>query len=184
MKTCPNCKEILGDSVKECFNCRYSFIYNRVITQEEIRIKRMEQEKRIEEINLNAEEERIRIEELKLKVKESQRDLQNKRSLTTGYNFEGYKIIEYLGLISGESALGTGFLSEYKASLADVFGTMTNAFSDKLKIAKNAAIDTLIESCIEKGGNAVIGVNYDYITFTNNIIGVIANGTAVIIEKE
>ena len=35
----------------------------------------------------------------------------------------------------------------------------------------------------DKGGNAIIGVDFDYITFHGNMIGVVANGTSVIIEK-
>ena len=35
MKTCPNCGELLGDSVNECFKCRYSFTLKRVLTIED-----------------------------------------------------------------------------------------------------------------------------------------------------
>lgn len=35
MKTCPNCGELLGDSVTECFNCQYSYTYKKVITKNE-----------------------------------------------------------------------------------------------------------------------------------------------------
>ena len=35
-----------------------------------------------------------------------------------------------------------------------------------------------------KGGNAIIGVDFDYITFHGNMIGVVANGTSVILEEE
>ena len=35
----------------------------------------------------------------------------------------------------------------------------------------------------ELGGNAIIGVDFDYITFGNNMIGVVANGTSVVIEE-
>lgn len=40
----------------------------------------------------------------------------------------------------------------------------------------------LIEKSVSVGGNAVIGVDFDYIVFGNNMIGVVANGTSVIIE--
>ena len=30
--------------------------------------------------------------------------------------------------------------------------------------------------------NAIIGLDYDYVTFGQNVVGVIANGTAVFIE--
>ena len=38
--------------------------------------------------------------------------------LTSGYNFEGYRIKKYLGFCSGECALGTGFLSSLGAEIA------------------------------------------------------------------
>ena len=34
----------------------------------------------------------------------------NAHKLTTGYNFEGYQIMNYIGLVSGEIVIGTGFL--------------------------------------------------------------------------
>ena len=35
MKTCPKCKELIGDNVNECFKCHYNFSYGRIINQEE-----------------------------------------------------------------------------------------------------------------------------------------------------
>lgn len=104
--------------------------------------------------------------------------------LTTGYNFEGYKIKSYLGVISSETVLGTGFLSEFSASFADFFGTQSKMFENKLDSAKQVTMDKLIKKSSILGGNAIIGVDIDYIMFSNNIIGVIANGTSVVIEEE
>lgn len=103
--------------------------------------------------------------------------------LTTGYEFSGYKITKYIGVISGQVVLGTGFLSEFTASFADFFGEESNKFADKLETAKNAAVEKLIIKSADKGGNAIIGVDFDYITFHSNMIGVVANGTSVVIEK-
>lgn len=44
MKECPKCKELLGDNVKKCFNCNYDFIRGRVITSEENRQTRIQEE--------------------------------------------------------------------------------------------------------------------------------------------
>lgn len=89
----------------------------------------------------------------------------------------------YKGVISGQVVLGTGFLSEFSASFSDFFGMEANFFSDKLEKAKNAAKERLIEKSVLSGGNAIIGVDFDYIMFSYNMIGVIANGTSVIIEE-
>lgn len=48
MKNCPNCNELLGDSVTECFNCHYSYIYKRVITKDEQMVKKKQQMKELE----------------------------------------------------------------------------------------------------------------------------------------
>lgn len=103
--------------------------------------------------------------------------------LTTGYSFDGFKIKEYLGVHSGETVLGTGFISEFSASLSDILGTQSNMFSKKMAQAKQEALDALISKALLLGANALIGIDFDYITFSNNILGVSANGTAVVIEK-
>lgn len=41
-----------------------------------------------------------------------------------------------------------------------------------------------MKNALVAGANAIIGVDFDYITFNNNILGVSANGTAVVIQKE
>lgn len=120
--------------------------------------------------------------ELKKQQYEFAAQLQKIR-MTTGYNFEGYRIMDYKSVISGECVLGTGFLSEFTASISDITGTNSNTFSNKLKDAKNVAMENMKRSCLQDGGNAIIGVDFDYITFSNNMIGVVANGTSVVIEK-
>lgn len=99
--------------------------------------------------------------------------------MTSGYNFEGYTISNYLGVYSGECALGTGFLSTLGASFADFFGTNSTMYSDKLKKAKDFAINQLVEQVTNAGGDAIIGLDIDYVSFSADIMGVVATGTAV-----
>lgn len=101
---------------------------------------------------------------------------------TTGFNFEGYRITAYLGIITGESVLGTGFLSSFNAGWSDIFGTHSQKYQEKLKKAKDDALILLRKEADDVGANAVIGVDLDYNTFSADIIGVIASGTAVRIE--
>lgn len=42
----------------------------------------------------------------------------------------------------------------------------------------------LKEEAFNLGANAIIGIDYDYNMFNNNIIGVIVTGTAVVIEEK
>lgn len=103
--------------------------------------------------------------------------------LTSGYNFEGYKITSYRGIVSGEAVLGTGFVSEFSATISDLLGSASAEFGNKMRQAKEIATSKMIDSSVSKGSNAIIGVDFDYTTLGNNMIAVSANGTSVIIER-
>lgn len=139
------------------------------------------------------EKEKIRIENERRKKEEElhQKELDRiakkeeiKRNFkqTTGYDFEGYKIVEYLGIHSGEVVLGTGIISEFSASISDLFGNASVTMASKLTNAKNAALSKLIDNCVNCNANAVIGVDIDIMTLGANMIVACANGTAVKIE--
>ena len=103
--------------------------------------------------------------------------------LTTGYNVEGYCIVKYNKIVSGEIVLGSGFLSELSGQLNDFFGTNSNLFSEKIRQAKEMAQKNMVEDALQFEANAIIGVDFDIMTIGNNMIAVSANGTAVTIEK-
>ena len=81
MKTCPNCKELVGDNVSKCFNCGWNFDdpseNERAIEREK---KRKEEE---EERKRRQEEQRIRDEERKKKRR--RRGLKKKTRKTKCY---------------------------------------------------------------------------------------------------
>lgn len=136
------------------------------------------------EKRINSQKTRFVSDDELAKKEAQKRDIIDNYMLTTGYDFDGYNIAKYIGVISGQVVLGTGFLSEFTASFADFFGVQSDKFATKLEEAKNAAVEKLIIKSAEKGGNAIIGVDFDYITFHGNMIGVVANGTSVVVEKE
>jgi uncharacterized protein YbjQ (UPF0145 family) len=113
--------------------------------------------------------------------------------ITSGFNFDGYTITKYSGYISGddviEMARGTSFLGSTGKSAGSM---LTDSL---VQLRRNALIE-LKEAAHALGCNAVIGVDFDYITLepeTASITGhttylpyvfcVTANGNAVIIEK-
>ena len=117
-------------------------------------------------------------------VEENFYDLEKAFKVTTGYDFEGYQIIDYKGIVSGDIVLGTGFISEFATSWSDAFGTTSNTFAGKMKTAKQKALKQLMSNAMISGANAVIGIDFDYTMFSNNMLGVSANGTAVVIRKK
>lgn len=120
----------------------------------------------------------------KIQTKIKFEDTRKNFKIATSYKFDGYKISNYFGIASGNTVIGTGFLSESRAAVSDTFGIEDDSFSDKIEQAKNSSINKMINNAIKQGGNALIGVSFDYITFSSNMIGVVANGTVVEIVKQ
>ena len=138
-----------------------------------------------EEARIEAEKERIAKEEANRKKRAMAQML-----ITSGFNFDGYRIAKYSGYISGDDAMTV----ERGSSFTDG-GVRDNLLASLTQIRRNA-LRELKEAAYELGCNAVIGVDFDYITLdpqTANITGgttyqpyvfcVTANGNAVIIEK-
>lgn len=104
--------------------------------------------------------------------------------LTTGFDFSGYIIKEYKGLVSGECVIGTGILSDFLSGFSDLTGTKSKAYSEKMKEVKKEALNEMIVESVNRGGNAIIGISYSHVTFAgSNMIGISVNGTSVCLEK-
>ena len=104
--------------------------------------------------------------------------------ITSGFNFEGYIIKEYIKFISSEVVLGMGAFQGFTAAISNLAGTESNALKDKLNEAKNIVNDAIINQAANLGANAIIGVDIDYTMFGGELLGVIMSGTAVIVDKK
>lgn len=193
---CPHCNVPLVGGMTVCPKCKYDtktkdggerhkqWLANtpRVMSAAE---QAAEQIKRAEEERIKAEEERIKTEAL------------SKILITSGFSFDGYKITRYSGYISGDDAVEiprSGFLFTTNNS---------QNLTDALVKIRRVALRELKEAAYDLGCNAVIGVDFDYLTlepehgsgiyngvpgagtvYEPYIICVTANGNAVVIEKE
>ena len=104
--------------------------------------------------------------------------------VTTTNTLEGKKIVNYLGLVSGEAILGANIFKDFFAGIRDIVGGRSAAYEGELKQAKDIAIREMVEQTRALGGNAVIAVDLDYETIgqTSSMLMVSANGTAVVVE--
>ena len=103
--------------------------------------------------------------------------------VTTAPILDGFQIKEYIGVVSGECALGTGFLSSLGAAFADLTGSRSGMYQSKLDEAKNSALRDMESKAAHLRANAIIGISIEYVAFTSDIMGVIALGTAVKLVK-
>lgn len=104
--------------------------------------------------------------------------------ITTTPSFEGKKIKNYLGVVTGEVIVGANFLKDIAAGLTDFFGGRATLYEEELVKAKDMALREMEQRAIELGANAVVGVDLDYETIGQNgsMLMVSASGTAVVIE--
>lgn len=176
---------------EECWKNKQRLVINKNSSEEDIRkarISRQYFEQHLNSGRLTNEVQEI-IKELldeSVQSEASYMDYTNRKTTfmtTTGYNFEGHAIKEYLNIVNGEIVLGTGFLSELSASVTDFLGTTSDTIQGKIGKAKTMALENMIQSALGLGANAIIGIDFDITTLSNNIIAVSANGTAVVIEK-
>lgn len=112
--------------------------------------------------------------------------------ITSGFNFDGYTITKYSGYISGDDAVSVDRGWAFFGIGLDIKDKLLGSL---VEIRRNALTE-LKEAAHALGCNAVIGVDFDYLTLdpqTANLRGgttympyifcVTANGNAVIIEK-
>ena len=102
-----------------------------------------------------------------------------KHKLTTGFNFEGYIIKEYIGLVSGEAVIGTNLIQDIKTSFSDLFGVESNTYANTIKNIKKKVLYDMIKESITNGGNGIIGISYSFMVLDRDMIAVSVNGTSV-----
>ena len=105
--------------------------------------------------------------------------------LTTN-NIEGKRIVNYLGLVTGQAIMGANIFKDIFAGIRDIVGGRSATYEKELIRAKDLAVEELAENARMLGGNAVIAVDLDYETISSgsgtHMLMVSASGTAVVYE--
>ena len=99
--------------------------------------------------------------------------------VTTTHELQGKNIQEYLGIVVGETILGTNIFRDIGAGLRDLVGGRSGAYEKKMTEARETAIREMSEKAQALGADAVVGVDIDYETVGNGMMMVSASGTAV-----
>lgn len=105
--------------------------------------------------------------------------------ITTTPSVEGKKITKYLGLVTGETIIGTNILKDIFASVRDIVGGRASSYENVLREAKNTAVNEMQQYAASMGANAIVGIDLDYETVGSggSMLMVTASGTAVFIEN-
>ena len=101
--------------------------------------------------------------------------------LTTTPNIEGYKILEYKGLVTGETIIDANFIKDFFAGIRDVVGGRSKSYEKVLQEGKETSVREMMQRAQELGANAIVGIDIDYETVGQggSMLMVACSGTAV-----
>jgi len=110
--------------------------------------------------------------------------------VTTTGGVEGQRVVEYLGVVTGEVPIAASFVRDVVSNIRDTIGARIvsgdyqrrryGALEAELARARQAAMRELEQVAQQQGADAVVGVYLDYKTLAaGSTVMVSASGTAV-----
>lgn len=103
--------------------------------------------------------------------------------VTTSFDFAGYTIKEYCGVVRGITVRSRSVVGNLGASFQTLVGGKISIYVNLCEQAREEAFTNMLEHAGETPANAIIGIRYDANDVAPGITEVICYGTAVRIEK-
>jgi uncharacterized protein YbjQ (UPF0145 family) len=107
----------------------------------------------------------------------------NAAMITTAFDFEGYKVVRYLGVVRGVTVRSRSVVGNFAGGLQTIFGGNITIFTELCEHARAEAFQFMVQHAELIGANAVIGMRYDANDVMDGVTEVLAYGTAVVIER-
>ena len=104
--------------------------------------------------------------------------------VTTTFSIDGYKIVEYKGIVRGIIVRAPTIRQGFFGGLKSIVGGNIEAYTEMCEQARQQAYDLLIEHAMQIGANAVVGLRYDASdvgSANSSSTEVLCYGTAVVI---
>lgn len=108
----------------------------------------------------------------------------DKHLITTGFDFQGYRIVKYLGVAKGIIVRSRSIVGNIGAGFQAMFGGNITLYTELCEKARDDAFNLMTEHAETMGATAIIGMRYDANDVAQGITEVLAYGTAVVLEKE
>ncbi len=102
--------------------------------------------------------------------------------VTTAFEFQGYRIAAYLGVVRGITVRSRSVVGNIGAGIQALFGGNITLYTELCEHARGEAFEIMLKHAAEVGANAVVGMRYDANEVAQGITEVLAYGTAVVIE--
>src|SRR3546814_4074722 len=82
--------------------------------------------------------------------------------IVTTDGIEGRRIVEYLGIVSGDAIVGANLFRDVFARVRDVVGGRAGGYEKALRNAKEHALEDMTAEATAIGADAVVAVDLDY----------------------
>ncbi|HCS55347.1 MAG TPA: hypothetical protein DIW81_27820 [Planctomycetaceae bacterium] len=103
--------------------------------------------------------------------------------VTTTFTIEGYRIVEYKGLVRGIIVRAPTISQGVLGGLKQMIGGKIGAYGQMCEQAREQAYEQMLEHARELGANAIVGVRYDASEVVDSATEVLCYGTAVVITS-
>jgi len=104
--------------------------------------------------------------------------------ITTTFDFEGYQIVEYKGVVRGIIVRSPTIAQGIVGGLKNLIGGRIGAYTEMCEQARQQAYELLILHAQELGANAIVGLRYDAseVVSKGSATEVLCYGTAVVVR--
>lgn len=104
---------------------------------------------------------------------------------TTTFDFQGYRITEYKGLVRGIIVRAPTIAQGIVGGLKNIVGGRIGAYTDMCEQARQQAFDAMLAHAAQLGANAVVGIRYDAaeVVSKGSATEVLCYGTAVVVTE-
>jgi uncharacterized protein YbjQ (UPF0145 family) len=108
--------------------------------------------------------------------------LPNTRLLTTTtFSVEGYRIVEYLGIVRGVVVRAPTITQGFFGGLRTIVGGHIQEYTEMCEMTRQHATQQMMLHARELGANGVIGIAYDASEIGQSATEVLCYGTAVVL---
>jgi uncharacterized protein YbjQ (UPF0145 family) len=105
--------------------------------------------------------------------------------VTTTFSIEGYRIVEYKGIVRGITVRSPTIAQGIAGGLKSIVGGRIGAYTEMCEQARQQAYELLLQHAEDIGANAIVGLRYDAseVVSQGSATEVLCYGTAVVIEE-
>ena len=108
--------------------------------------------------------------------------MKNKILITTIEQVPGYKIVKVLGVVKGSTVRARNIGRDIGAGFKSMIGGEIKTYTAMANDARDEAYNRMVNSAIEMGANAIIGVRFMTSMIMQGASEMLAFGTAVVLK--